>query len=245
MMPMGEYELEALPEFEYEWEGELESEEFLSRLANWVRGRGRGMVLGTALRLLPPQQMPALPPPPPPIVQTIDERRRGPITQREFEGELNPIRRVYPDALMEHLGHAAMEAESEAEAEAFIGALIPLAARIVPRVAPAIMRAAPGLIRSAAGVTRILRRNPTTRPLVRAVPSIVRRTAADLARQASQGRAVTPRTAIRALERRTYQTLGNRRQCAQALQRSNRLDQRYHRAAAQGPRVARAMMREW
>jgi hypothetical protein len=69
----------------------------------------------------------------------------------EVEGELNPIRRVYPDALMEHLGHRAAEAESEAEAEAFIGALIPLAARILPRVAPAIMRAAPGLIRGAAG----------------------------------------------------------------------------------------------
>src|SRR2546429_206743 len=42
----------------------------------------------------------------------------------EFEGFVNPLRRVYPDALMEHMGHAAAEAESEAEAEAFIGALI-------------------------------------------------------------------------------------------------------------------------
>ena len=43
----------------------------------------------------------------------------------------NPLRRVYPDAMMEHLGHAAAEAETEAEAEAFVGALVPLAAGLV------------------------------------------------------------------------------------------------------------------
>src|SRR5215469_4324163 len=51
----------------------------------------------------------------------------------EDEGEAmaNPLRRVYPDAMMEHLGHAAAEAETEAEAEAFVGALVPLAAGLV------------------------------------------------------------------------------------------------------------------
>src|SRR5204863_2251473 len=105
----------------------------------------------------------------------------------EFEGEqaagealLSPVRRVYADAMMEHFGHVAAQAESEAEAEAFIAALVPLAARLLPRVAPTIMRAAPGLIRGVAGITRTLRRNPQTRPLVRALPTIVRRTVADL-----------------------------------------------------------------
>ena len=73
---------------------------------------------------------------------------------------------------MEHLGHAATESESEAEAEAFIGALIPLAARLIPRVAPSIMRAAPRLIQGATGIARTLRRSPTTRPLVRTLPTI-------------------------------------------------------------------------
>src|SRR5438132_9262300 len=95
----------------------------------------------------------------------------------EWEAEANPIRRVYPDALMEHLGHAAAEAATEAEAEAFIGALVPLAARLVPRVAPMIMRAAPNLIRGVSRATRVLRANPATRPLVRAIPTVVRRTA--------------------------------------------------------------------
>src|SRR4051812_15954208 len=48
-------------------------------------------------------------------------------TEAGRESAVNPIRRVYPDAMMEHFAHAAAEAESEAEAEAFIGALVPIA----------------------------------------------------------------------------------------------------------------------
>ena len=40
-MPMSEYELEALPEmeeeYEGEWEGDFESEEFFRRLAGWAQ----------------------------------------------------------------------------------------------------------------------------------------------------------------------------------------------------------------
>src|SRR5215831_9542466 len=82
----------------------------------------------------------------------------------EFEEELevSPVRKIYPDAMMEHLGHAAAETLSEAEAEALAGAMIPLAGRLVPRAAPAIMRATPGLVCGLAGVVRGLRRDPAT-----------------------------------------------------------------------------------
>lgn len=154
----------------------------------------------------------------------------------EFEGEraVNPIRRVYPDAMMEHLAHAATETESEAEAEAFIGALIPIAARLLPRVAPAIARAAPGLVRGAAAVTRTLRANPTTRPLVRAVPTILRRTVADIARQGRRG-PVSPDRAVRTLARQTQRVLCSPQQRRQAVRRNVALDRRYHRVAASRP----------
>src|SRR4029077_19405461 len=45
--------------------------------------------------------------------------------EAEDEAMATPRRRVSPDAMMEHLGHAAAEAETEAEAEAFVGALVP------------------------------------------------------------------------------------------------------------------------
>ena len=94
----------------------------------------------------------------------------------EDEGErmANPLRRVYPDAMMEHLGHAAAEAETEAEAEAFIGALVPLAAGLARSAAPHIARSTPQLVRGLSTVARTLRRNPATRPLVRALPTVTR-----------------------------------------------------------------------
>ena len=150
----------------------------------------------------------------------------------ELEGEVNPLRRVYSNALMEHLGHAAAEAENEEEAEAFIGALVPLAARLIPRAAPAIVRAAPGLIRGLTGATRALRRSSTTRPLVRTIPSIVRRTATTLARQTAQGARVTPQSAVRTLARQTAGVLSSPQQCARAYQRSRALDRRYHQATS-------------
>jgi hypothetical protein len=149
----------------------------------------------------------------------------------ESEAMVNPLRRVYPDAMMEHLGHAAATARSEAEAEAFIGALIPLAARIIPRVAPTIMRSAPGLLRGVANVTRTLRRNPATRPLVRTVPTIVRRTVADINRRSAGGRPVTPQQAVQALANQTQRVLCSRQQTRAALQRNAVVDRQYHQTA--------------
>jgi hypothetical protein len=149
----------------------------------------------------------------------------------ELELEINPVGPVHPEMLMEHLGHAAAETESEAEAEAFIGALVPLAAQVLPRSASAIMRVAPQLIRGAVGVGRMLRRDPRTRPLVGTLPVIVRRTAADVARDAARGRPVTPQRAVRTLARQTARTLGDPSQRARAQQRAHRLDRRFHLAA--------------
>ncbi len=154
----------------------------------------------------------------------------------EFEGEINPLRRVYPDALMEHLAHAATETESEEEAEAFIGALIPMAARLLPRAASAVMRVAPQLVRGAANVTRVLRSNPATRQLVRTVPTIVRRTASSIAQQTAQGRPVTPARAAQTLARQTARVIGSPQRCAQAIQRSRALDRQHHRTV--GPTAA-------
>jgi hypothetical protein len=151
------------------------------------------------------------------------------------EEELSPIRRVYSDALMEHLGSMAAETESEAEARAHVRAMVPLAARVVPRAAPVIRRAAPGLIRGTTSVLHTLRRSPTVRPLVRAIPAIVRGTAVSLARQVAAGHPVTPRGAVRLLARQTARVLGNPRLGVQAYRRSRWLDRRYHTLARSYP----------
>jgi hypothetical protein len=238
-----ESEWEALPELEGEFEGESEwegeSEEFFRQLAGLAQRAARSPALRRVGLRAARAALGGL--------GNVGGALGGMLPQAEYEGEweaewegegeVNPQLRAYSGALMEHLGHAAAEAESEAEAEAFIGALIPLAAQVLPRVAPTVMRAAPGLIRGLSGVTRTLRRNPGTRPLVRTLPAIVRRTTATIARQAGQGRPVTPQTAVRTLARQTAQVLGSPHQCVQAYQRSRALDRRYHRTAAQ-PRLS-------
>jgi hypothetical protein len=158
----------------------------------------------------------------------------GLLPQQEYEAgfagefEVNPVRKIYPDAMMEHLGHAAAETESQAEAEALAGAMVPLAARIVPGAAPVMLRAMPGLVCGVAGVVHRLHRSPATRPLVRTVPAIVRRTAATLAQQAASGAPVTPQATVQALARQTLRVLGNPQQSAKAFRRSQALDRHFH-----------------
>lgn len=80
----------------------------------------------------------------------------------------------------------------------------------------------PHMVRGTAILTRILRRQRATRPAVRAVPTIVRRTARTLTRRAAAGRPITRRTAARAMATQTRRVLGRPRTCAAALQRNVR-----------------------
>ncbi|MCH5674137.1 hypothetical protein [Streptomyces gilvus] len=242
----GALENEFENEYEGEFEGEFEGEEFLSSLAG-LAGRAARSALGSLSGGGPEQEY---------LFEAEDEfeeefEEEG-LHHREFEeealheyeeegefeyeseGMANPLRRIYPDALMEHLGHAAAEAESEEEAEAFIGALAPIAVGLVRRAAPAVIRHAPQLVRGLAGVTRTLRRSPATRPLVRALPTIAVRTTSSLARQVARGRPVTARSAARTLAGQTAAVLSDPRRRRAVLRRARTMDRRYHQAVRSG-----------
>jgi hypothetical protein len=221
-------------------EGELESEQFFGALSNLAR-RGAGWLTAAGspqrrFALWAARQ--ALSRGLPPVRRYVGSIGSGFLPQQEYEAELDreleisPIRRIYPDAMMEHLGHAAAETQSEAEAEALAGAMIPLAARSVPAAAPVILRAAPGLVCALSGVVQTLRRNPSTRPLVRVTPAIVKGTAVSLARQAAAGGTVSPQTAVKTLARQTAQVLGSPSQASQAFRRSQKLDRVFHRTGS-------------
>jgi hypothetical protein len=173
-----------------------------------------------------------------------DEFEFQPIHEMESEFELNPVRKIYPDALMEHMAHMVMEAESEQQAaEGFLplipmvaSKLLPVAARALPsvaralpRVANAVSRVTPQLTRGVSNLTRRLFRNPGTRQLVQTVPSIARRTVASIARQAAAGRPVTPRVAQQILTSQARQVLRNPRRRVTTLRRSGAIDRRFHR----------------
>lgn len=175
--------------------------------------------------------------------------------EAEGEWEVNPVRKVYPDAALEHLAHAAMHAESEAEAaEAFLPLIpmvasrvlplaaraLPAAARALPRVTSALSRVTPQLTRGVTQVAGKLFRNPQTRGLLRAMPTIARRTVGALARQAARGAPVTPQQAVRTLARQTAGVLGCPPCAARAVRRSRAVDRVYHRTVAPALGVAPA-----
>jgi hypothetical protein len=168
----------------------------------------------------------------------------------EAEGEISPIRKIYPDAMMEHLGELAAEAESEDEAaEHFLPlvgmaaskllpvvarAAAPLVRKALPRMAKAVTRVTPQLTRSIGKIARGLHRRPGTRPLLRAVPTIARRTVHTIARQAARGHHVTPRAAVRTLATHSRRVLGSPRHRAHALHRHRRLERRFHHGWGRG-----------
>lgn len=157
-------------------------------------------------------------------------------SEGEGEGFVNPVRRWYPDAeLMAHLSVQAARAEREEEAEAFVGALVPLAAKLVPRAARIVARNAPTLIKGASGLLRRFRRNPATRQLVAALPVILQRTLQSLDDQARRGRRIDAQTVVATLATITGRVLRSPRSRRRAIGAVRTFDRRYHRGGARGP----------
>lgn len=168
----------------------------------------------------------------------------------EYEYEISPVRKIYSDAMMEHLGALAAESESEEEAvEHFLPligmaaskllpmaakALAPMARRALPKMVKAVTRVAPHLTRGVGKIARKLYSQPGTRRLVRTVPSIARRTVHSIARQASHGRPVTGRTAMRTLARQTRRVLKNPRVRHHTMRRNHHMDRRFHHRWGRG-----------
>ncbi|MCW2846636.1 MAG: hypothetical protein JWR90_610 [Marmoricola sp.] len=151
--------------------------------------------------------------------------------EEEAEGFVNPVRRIYRDAeLMAHLSMQAAATRSEAEAEQFIGALVPLAARLIPRAASLLSRNAPTLMRGTRRIVRQLRRNPRTRRLVAAMPVVLQRTAQSLADQAASGGSIDADAVIGTLGTMTDRVLrGSGR--GRAMRSIDVFNRRWHRRA--------------
>jgi len=164
----------------------------------------------------------------------------------EYEDEISPVRKIYSDAMMEHLAHLAAESESEEEAAEHFLPLIGLAAKkllpvvakavapklraALPRIARAVTRVEPQLTKGISRIARGLYRKPGMRRLLHAVPSIARRTVSTIARQAAHGTQVTPGSAARTLASQARMVLLRPRHRRLALRRSHVMDNRLHRS---------------
>jgi hypothetical protein len=230
-----EDEMEILPEFEEELEdeGELEEEEEMEDEAG-LEGEGWLGAIGNIASSL---------------LGESEEEDEGEF-EEEFEDEISPVRKIYPDAMMEHLGELAAEAESEDEAaEHFLPlvgmaaskllpvvakAVAPAAKKLLPKIAHAVTKASPHLTKSIGKVARTLHRNPQTRHLLKVVPAIARRTVGGIARQAAHGRHITPRVAVKTLARSARHVLGHPHHRRQALRHHRRLERGFHHRFGRG-----------
>ena len=150
--------------------------------------------------------------------------------EEEAEGFVNPVRRIYRDAeLMAHFASQAAMTESESEAEAFIGALVPLAAKLIPRAAAIISHNGPTLVKGAAKLARQFRRSPQGRRLVKAIPVVLQRTAQSLADQAANGQTIDADTVISTLGDMTGRVLKVQGGGQRAVRAVDVFNRRYHR----------------
>jgi hypothetical protein len=129
----------------------------------------------------------------------------------------------------------AAQARTEAEAEAMIGAATVAALSAQDRAT--LRRLLPHMVRATCVLTRLLRRQRATRPAVRAVPLIVRRTARVLGARAAAGRPVDRRAAARVMAGQTRRVLGSPQRTTRALQRNVRAATAARRATGPAARA--------
>jgi hypothetical protein len=130
----------------------------------------------------------------------------GPLTEQQALGEL--------------MATAAANALTEMEAEAQIGAATVIA--LSPHDRQALRHVLANINRGSAVLTRILRRNRSTAPFVRTVPTIVKRTAVSLKKQAAAGRPITKQSAAKAMAKQTRKVLSSPPVCTRAVARNVR-----------------------
>jgi hypothetical protein len=143
---------------------------------------------------------------------------------QEVAHEISHHEITHHEALAEIMAEAASHEHHEAQAEAMIGAAVVTV--LSPRDRRALQRLLPHLVRGAAVLTRILRRRRMTRPAVRAVPTIMRRTVSTLKRQAAAGQPITRRAAGRAAAVEVRRILGSPSACAAAMRQNVRASRR-------------------
>ncbi len=158
-------------------------------------------------------------------------------SEAEVVHEINRSPVTHNSAVAEMMADAASTAHGEGEAEAMVGASTVTV--ISPADRRALRRILPHLVRGTAILTRILRRRRATRPLVRAVPTVVRRTIRQLKKRAARGLPITRRAAARVAARQVRRVLGSPKASTAAVVRNVKVSRAYRRRRSFGRRRRR------
>jgi hypothetical protein len=158
----------------------------------------------------------------------------------EAEAEVAQTEMAHEAALTEFLAAQAAEATTEAEAEAALGAALPISItimggrRALRRVIAILAQANSELVKSLA------QQGPVGRELLRTVPAIQRQTVATLKAAARTGRPINGPLAVRAMAAASRRVLGNPQRVQRTMVRNAVLRQR---TAPPNPRRAAAGVR--
>jgi len=135
-------------------------------------------------------------------------------TPDEMAESAIPFLSEYNDMLSEELAGQAAETESESEAQSLAGGVtIP----ILTGAPIKIKKVAPVLLKKTGRLTRVLRKNRRTRPLVKLIPKIQKKTVSTLAKKAAKGKPITNKTAVRVMAKHTKKVLTKPKVAATAL----------------------------
>jgi hypothetical protein len=236
-----EFEAESEFELENEFENEQETEQFFGKIGRFLKkaapilkrvakiaapivgtaigGPFGGMLGKVASSALGEQEMGEF--------ETEMETEMEAEAEQEMAHEIASHELTHNEALAEVMAESACREMHEGEAEAMAGAA---AVNVIsPRDRRALRRILPHMVRGTAILTRILRRRRATRPLVRAVPTIVRRTIQDLKRQAAKGAPITRRRLANTAAKQVRRVLSSPKACTAAVVRNIRVSNAYKR----------------
>jgi hypothetical protein len=186
---LGEGEIEG--EYEDEDEAEAEAEYFFGKIGRFLRKHKN--VFKKIAKVAAPMIATAVGGPAAGMLaKAVTSQLEGEF-EAELEAELEDMATapVSPQAALgEYLAARAAGAQTEAEAEAFIGSSVTVT--LSDRNRRELEELLPHLLRGATVLTRILRRSPYSRQGVRLVPGIIDSSARTLAHYRSAGRAISP-----------------------------------------------------
>ena len=227
--PLGEFEGEGVGESEWELEGafgEFEGEQFFKKIGALVRKAAP--ILAKVAKVAAPIVGTAVGGPIGGKIGSMAAKLLG-ESEYEYEFELEGESEAEFEAVMEGplteqqalgelMATAAANAESEVEAEAQIGAATIIG--LSPQDRQALRNVLVNINRGTAILTKVLRRSRSTAPFVRTVPTIVKRTAVALKKQAANGHPVTKKSAATAMAKQTRKVLSSPQVCAKAMNRN-------------------------
>jgi hypothetical protein len=173
-------------EEEYAYEAEDEEEFFFKKIGRFLK-RNSGLLKKIAKVAGPMIATAVGGPAAGAVARALTSQLEGEL-EDELEAELeematSPV--TGAQAYAEFLAAKAATAESETEAEAFAGSAVTIT--LTARERRRLQEMLPHLVRGTSILTRVLHRNPASRPAVRLIPGIVASAARTLSRNAAAG----------------------------------------------------------